>query len=245
MTLKPAPDPRHRRTTAARVVARLAACLIAAASIGACGRRGPGSPATQPAPTQPQATPSQAPTTPPPPAATPPPGRTSLVVIGDSLSVGTAPILPTLLPGWQVQTDGLGGRPLAEGMRILAGAALPTDGSTVLAFSLFTNDDPSQTQQLEAAVRASLDRAGPRGCVIWATVVRPPINGVPYDGANAVLRALTGSEKRLRLVDWAQLIATQPALIGPDGIHPTPQGYQVRAQMYADAARSCGPAQSS
>jgi lysophospholipase L1-like esterase len=251
MTDERDPEPRRPRTARAPV-RRATACVIAAVALlaGACGHSGPKSPppAAQPQATATQAPPAQSPPTQPPaapPAAAPPPGRTALVVIGDSLSVGTAPILPALLPGWQVRTDGLGGRPLAEGMRILAGAELPADGSTVLAFSLFTNDDPSHTQELETAVRQSLARAGPRGCAIWATIVRPPIDGVPYDGANAVLRRLAAADARMRLVDWAQLIATQPALMGPDGIHPTPQGYQARAQMYADAARSCGPAQSS
>jgi hypothetical protein len=181
-----------------------------------------------------QTTPGQ--TTPPP---GPPRGRAGLLVIGDSLSVGTAPILPNLMPGWRVATDGVGGRPLAAGMFSLSQTQLPPDGSIIVGFSLFTNDDPTHTADLQAAVRTSLDRVGPNGCVIWATIVRPPINGVPYDAANALLRRMARSEKRMRLVPWDKVIAEQPALIGPDGIHPTPQGYQVRAQMYADAARSC------
>jgi hypothetical protein len=160
-------------------------------------------------------------------------------VIGDSLSVGTAPILPGLLPGWRVATDGVGGRPLAAGMFSLAQKQLPPDGSIVVGFSLFTNDDPTHTEDLRAAVRASLQRVGPNGCVIWATIVRPPINGVGYDRANAVLREMAASDERMRLVPWDRVIAARPGLMGPDGIHPTAQGFQVRAQMYADAARSC------
>jgi hypothetical protein len=195
---------------------------------------------TAPAPTAPGQT-APAPTTPgqTAPSPGPPPGRAGLLVIGDSLSVGTAPILPGIMPGWRVATDGVGGRPLAAGMFSLAETQLPTDGSIIVGFSLFTNDDPTHTADLQSAVRTSLDRVGPKGCVIWATIVRPPINGVPYDAANALLRRMARSEKRMRLVPWDKVIAAQPALMGPDGIHPTPQGYQVRAQMYADAARSC------
>src|SRR6185503_4877067 len=44
-----------------------------------------------------------------------------LVMIGDSLAVGTQAILPGLLPGWRVTTDAQTGRPLATGMQILGG----------------------------------------------------------------------------------------------------------------------------
>jgi hypothetical protein len=168
-------------------------------------------------------------------------GRNALLLIGDSLAVGSAAMMPLVLPNLRVYTDGNGGRPVAEGIRILSQTPLPPDGSTVLAFSLFTNDDPRHTRQLAAAVRASLLAAGPQGCVVWATIVRPPMHGVSYDAANDLLRRMAASEPRLRLVRWDEMIKAEPILMGPDGIHPTPPGYRVRAQMYADAVRSCGP----
>jgi hypothetical protein len=45
---------------------------------------------------------------------------------------------------------------------------------------------------------------------------------------------------RLLLVPWADAVAARPAWIAGDGVHGTPEGYRGRAQMYADAARSCG-----
>ena len=71
--------------------------------------------------------------------------------------------LPALLPGWKVRVDGRVGRPLAEGMGIVAATPLPADGREVLAVSLFTNDAPTRTAQLQAAVRTTLERTGPRG----------------------------------------------------------------------------------
>jgi hypothetical protein len=168
-------------------------------------------------------------------------GRNSLLVIGDSLSVGTAPLLPLLLPNWQVRTDGLGGRPLAEGIRILSVTQLPPDGSTVLAFSLFTNDDPDHTSDLAAAVRASVRAAGPQGCVVWATIARPRWRRGTYAAANALLHRMAAAYPGMRVVPWAETVAAHPILLGPDRIHPTPPGYQVRARLYAAAIRSCGP----
>jgi lysophospholipase L1-like esterase len=75
--------------------------------------------------------------------------------------------------------------------------------------------------------------------VIWATIVRPPVNGSTYRAANAVLARLAADDPRLRLVPWAEKGAADPNLVGADGVHPTPAGYGLRAQLYAQAARSC------
>ncbi len=158
-----------------------------------------------------------------------------LTVIGDSLAVGTEAPLRAALPGWRVTSDGRPGRPLAEGMATLAMTPLdpPPD---VLAFSLFTNDDPRHVDALEAAVRASLDRAP---CVVWATIVRPPLAGISYHRANARLRALARADDRLRIVDWEAALKRHRSWLGKDHVHPTAAGYAERARLYADAALGC------
>jgi len=160
-----------------------------------------------------------------------------VLVVGDSLATGIADALPAALPGWRVRIDAKIGRPLAEGMRILGAQG---DAPAILAFSLFTNDDPRNTSALEAAVRSTASRAG--GCAVWATVVRPPLNGVAYAAANQLLQSLALDPKlepRLRLVDWSAEVAQSPSLIAGDGVHATPAGYRVLAQLYAAAIRSC------
>ena len=200
----------------------------------------PGGATTQTQPQPPATTP--APATP---APTPAPstgaGGGTLDLVGDSLAVGVRSLLPAALPNWKVQVLARTGRPLAEGMGIVSGLDL-SQGSRppVLATSLFTNDDPSHTSALEAAVRRTLALVGPRGCVIWATIARPPVNGVSYRAANALLARLAADNPRLRLVPWAEQVAANPKLVGSDGVHPTPAGYQLRAQLYAQAAQSCG-----
>jgi lysophospholipase L1-like esterase len=42
------------------------------------------------------------------------------------------------------------------------------------------------------------------------------------------------------VVPWAQTVAEHPEWLGHDGVHPNDTGYRVRAQLYAQAARSCG-----
>jgi hypothetical protein len=175
------------------------------------------------------------------PSSTPPASAPrSLILIGDSLAVGIRPLLPALLPGWKLTIDGRVGRPLAEGMNILARTQLPSDGSTVLAISLFTNDDPTHLAALGQAVQTTLARVGPRGCVIWATIASHPVGGVTYAKANALLDQRAAQDPRLQLVPWARAVQQDPGLLGPDHVHPTPQGYQLRAELYAQAAERCG-----
>ncbi|MEA2291130.1 MAG: hypothetical protein QOF17_150 [Solirubrobacteraceae bacterium] len=165
----------------------------------------------------------------------------TLVMIGDSLAQGTEPLLPGLLPGWRVSTYAARGRPLADGMRLLASTGLGSS-PVVLAMSLFTNDDPRNVSALAGAVRTSVARSG-GGCAVWATIVRPPLGGVSYQGANSRLEQLAnepGLAGRLLIVPWAAQVAAHPGWLAGDGVHATPDGYRARARMYADAARACG-----
>jgi hypothetical protein len=160
-----------------------------------------------------------------------------VLVIGDSLAEGMADGLKAALPGWRVRVDAEIGRPLADGMRILAAQrAAPA----ILAFSLFTNDDPRNQRTLEAAVRASASRAG--GCAVWATIVAPPVKGLGFGAVNDMLRGLAGDPDlalSLQLVDWSAAVARSPSLLAGDGVHATPAGYGARAELYAGAIRAC------
>ena len=112
----------------------------------------------------------------------------------------------------------------------------------MLAFSLFTNDSPANVGALEAAVRRSAQLAGARGCVVWATISRPPQRGVSYAAANRRLEQLAsdpGLAGRLLVVPWARYVSDNPGVLGTDRIHAGSSGYRARAQMYANAARSC------
>ncbi len=174
------------------------------------------------------------------PQSTPAPRPTRVVVVGDSLTVGIETLLPALLDGYTVSIDARNGRPLAEGMAIIERIDVSSQ-PTVLAVGLFTNDDPHNVDLLEAAVRRTVDAVGPGGCAVWATIARPPYLGATYRAANARLAALEAElSPRLILVPWVETVRASPSLMGDDAIHPTPEGYQARAALYANAARSCG-----
>jgi hypothetical protein len=181
-------------------------------------------------------------------------GQTRFLMVGDSLTAGITDRMPRYLPGWQVGMNGLGGRPLAEGMGLLDGYRLPRDGRIVLALGLFTNNAPGDFPKLRSAVRESLARVGDRGCVIWNTIYRPAVGGPSWEPAwtpqeqigtgyaevNAWLRQMRDEHPNMRLVDWSRSLHRNPIAMDVTGVHPaTDAGWNRRAQMVADAARSC------
>lgn len=173
-------------------------------------------------------------------------GPRSMIVIGDSLAVGMAGSLRSLVPSdWDLAVDGRTGRPTQEGMQILAETPLPsgTEGShAILAFSLGTNDSPDTVDAFEAAVRESMGYLGAHGCVLWATIARPPLNGISYKAMNQRLEALALEPElygRLLVVEWKREYDRHKGWRREDGVHATPAGYAGRAQLYAQAAAGC------
>lgn len=161
-----------------------------------------------------------------------------LVMIGDSLAVGTDPPLRSALPGWRVTSDGRVSRPLAAGMSMLAMTPLKST-PRALAFSLFTNDDPTHVDELGAAVQDSLLRLGGRDCALWATIVRPKVGGVSYDAANRRLHQLADDDDRVVVVEWARAVKRHRGWVAKDKVHGTTAGYAGRARLYAQAAQEC------
>jgi hypothetical protein len=172
-------------------------------------------------------------------------GPRTMIVIGDSLAVGMARGLQDLLEGWDVPIDARTGRPINEGMQILAETGLPPGAAgnrAILGFSLGTNDGPGNVDILESAVRESISRLGSHGCAIWATIARPPLNGVSYKAMNNRLLALGNDPDlagRLIIVPWKESYDRHKSWRMSDGVHATPEGYAARAQLYEQAARSC------
>lgn len=165
--------------------------------------------------------------------------RPRLLVIGDSLAIGTQAPMAAMLPGWRIRTVARIGRPLDEGMRVFR-ALEPAP--VVTAFSLFTNDDPGNVTALVRAVKESLDLQHGAACSIWATVVRPNVGGRSYSPVNRRLRRLARRPEmlgRLVIVPWAEKVRRHPEWMAGDRVHGTPAGYQARARLYADAVERC------
>lgn len=160
-----------------------------------------------------------------------------LLVNGDSLAVGTRTYLPRDLARWRIIQSASISRHAFEGAGILRsyGSSLPR----VIHVSLGTNDDPRSVGAFRAAIRAVMEVAGPRRCVVWTNIVRPAVAGASYAGYNRVLAEESRPRENLRVVNWARLARQHPRWFGRDGVHPSAEGYRVRAQEVATSVRRC------
>ena len=160
-----------------------------------------------------------------------------LLVNGDSLAVGTKPYLPQELRRWRVSQSTEVSRHAFEGADAMRayGRALPR----VIHVSLGTNDDPRAVGPFRAAIREVMDVAGPRRCVVWTNIVRPPVGGASYSGYNHALAAESRRRSNLRVVNWARLVREHPQWLAGDGVHVNAEGYRVRAEAIARSVRRC------
>ena len=158
-----------------------------------------------------------------------------VLVVGDSLEVGSAPYLRATLPRTTLSIDAVVGRTSSEGVRVLAARLDPS--VDVVVFPLGTNDSPSSPGTLAADLDAAARLAGGR-CMVVATIVRPPVRGVTVAGLNRVVEsfaARTGAQ----VADWRSAVGAFPSLVGRDGVHAVGDGYALRASLIAEAVDGC------
>lgn len=164
-------------------------------------------------------------------------GSRTVLEYGDSLAVGTGIFLDDHLRGWRIRSDteiSKHATDVPSDLRRL-GTALPR----VIVVSAGTNDDPGAVSRFARTVRETVAVAGRSRCVIWATIVRPPYEGVSYAGFNRALRAFDRRSAALHVLDWAAMARTHPSWFGSDGVHPSMTGYRERARATADLIKRC------
>ena len=162
----------------------------------------------------------------------------SVYHVGDSLAYGTSLYLPRYLKSWKLTQDvDVSMQSYSVPDHVTAqGAGL----ARVLLVSAGTNGSPSAIGLFKADVRKVLTLAGPSRCVVWANIVRPPYQGVSYDGINRALAELDRQYRNLVVFDWARMIARNPSALAADGVHVAVPFYKKRAQGIAALAKRCG-----
>ena len=168
-----------------------------------------------------------------------PASRGTITLIGDSLNVGIEPYVPDALPGWKIVANDEVGRVTPQGIAELE-AGMSTL-SNYIVVSLGTNDPPAEVETFRKDVARFLRLVGPNRCVVWATIWR---DGRPNDAFNDVLRDAAKANRRVSLVEWAEMVEQDPALLAPDRLHGSEDGYRERARKVAAAVAGCAPAQS-
>jgi lysophospholipase L1-like esterase len=165
------------------------------------------------------------------------PGSRTLLVVGDSLTVGTRPYLHHWLGHWHIHTVVSISKQVTEGPPTLRafGARLPR----VIFVNLGTNGDPRAVSLFRHEIRRTMRIAGPRRCVVWSTIVRPRVAGRSYHDLNRTLADEARKRPNLILFRWARLARRHPSWFGPDHVHVTASAYNVRARAMARTIRSC------
>ncbi len=146
-------------------------------------------------------------------------GGGAVIVVGDSLEVGTSPYLGRYLPGVPLTVDAVESRPSGDAVQALSDRLRPSH--SVIVFDAGVNDDPAQPGVLAGDLEAVDQLAGGR-CVVVATVSRPPYNGVGPEGLNRAISSFAASRPNTQLIDWRAAALANPGLLNSDGVHPSP-----------------------
>ena len=160
----------------------------------------------------------------------------TVLVVGDSLAVGTEPFLGQLLNQRDLRWDARSGRTTPQGLLALRADLQNLTPQTVVV-SLGTNDG-SSPQRFASRARRLLHTVPSTACVVWPAIIRPPRKGA-YHGLDRVLRDLARRDQRLTVPGWDHAV-TRGSVVLPDGVHPDPTGFQYRGRMIAAAVnRGC------
>lgn len=160
--------------------------------------------------------------------------RVPILVVGDSLQVGTGPNLVEKL-GERIRVFARRGRPSSEGLEVLRRKL--RDRHRVVVFDLGSNDDPAEPSILEQNMREARRLAGRKRCFVIATVNPVPLR----EPLNQVIRKIA-KRPNVRVLDWQKRIARHPELLEEgDRVHSTPHGYKVRARALIRTIRTCPP----
>ena len=165
------------------------------------------------------------------------PGSRTLVVVGDSLTVGTRPYLHHWLGRWHIHTIVSVSKQVTEGPPTLRafGRRLPR----VVFVNLGTNGDPRSVSLFRRQIVRTMRIAGPRRCVVWSSIVRPRVAGRSYHDLNRTLADEARKRPNLMLFRWVKLARRHPSWFGPDHVHVTASAYNIRARAMARTIRRC------
>ena len=168
-----------------------------------------------------------------------PASLTNLLILGDSLAVGTMPYLDEMLPTEvNVTWDAVDGRTTPQGIESLQ-FDLHEVEPEIIAVSLGTNDGPDQ-ERFASRIRRLLAGVSPNTCVAWFTIVRPLRKG-RYGGLNRALRAEAARDPRLVVINWDKAVERGTVRLR-DGLHADAAGYRYRSSKIVQAVHAGCPA---
>jgi hypothetical protein len=159
-----------------------------------------------------------------------------VLVVGDSLEELTSPYLSRYLPGAELVINAVGGSNSYQIFDLFQESYEPSD--SVIVFDAGTNDNPEYPQILAGNLQKVAATVGNR-CMVVPTIHGFTVNGVDNTGKNRTVAEFAASRPGTQVPDWAGTVATHPELLQSDGLHPIPEGADLRAQLIAQGVEGC------
>lgn len=170
-------------------------------------------------------------------SAPPPAGAAPhVLVVGDSLEELTSPYLSRYLPGVTLTVNAVGGYNSYQIFDLFQESYEPSQ--SVVVFDAGTNDNPAYPEILAGNLQKVAAEIGER-CVVVPTIHGFTVDGIDNSGKNRVVAQFAASRPGTQVPDWAAVAETQPQLMQPDDLHPTPEGADYRAQLIAQGVVGC------
>ena len=157
-----------------------------------------------------------------------PPGRNSVMVVGDSVLLGTASAIPLVTSHWLVTYDAEGNRRLAQAIDLFDERRDEIGEAVVI--HLGNNFIPGERGDFETQVEAVMVQLWFVPRVVWVTVAEVSPSRVAM---NETIREASERWPNMRVADWAPILAEHPEWTW-DGMHLTPDGRQAMARLIAD-----------
>ncbi|SEI96166.1 acyltransferase family protein [Demequina mangrovi] len=155
------------------------------------------------------------------------PAGKEITVVGDSVTLGSAPALAEALPG--VAVDAEVGRQFAVGVDRIAQLARKDRLRPYVVVALGTNGAVTP-EEMDRLLRVVGDRT--------VVLVTPYGDRSWMAGSQKQVRAAAKRHDNVVLADWQRAVEADPGLLGPDGIHPDDEGSAVFATVVKRALRS-------
>lgn len=159
-----------------------------------------------------------------------------VLVVGDSLEELTSPYLSRYLPGDELVVNAVGGSNSYQIYDLFQESYEPSD--SVIVFDAGTNDNPEYPQILAGNLAKVAAAVGNR-CMVVPTIHGFTVNGVDNTGKNRVVAEFAASRPGTQVPDWAGTVESSPQLLQSDGLHPIPEGAELRAQLIAQGVEGC------
>ncbi len=159
-----------------------------------------------------------------------------VLVVGDSLAELTSPYLQRYLPSVPLTVNAVGGSNSYQIYELFEESYDPSQ--SVIVFDAGTNDNPAYPQILAENLQKVTELVGDR-CMVVPTIHGFTVNGIDNSGKNRVVHEFAASRPGTQTPDWAGAVAAHPELMQADGLHPIPEGADLRARLIAQGVLGC------